>query len=91
MPLQRRLPKGGFNNIFRKEYAIVALSDLDAFEANATVDRTALVEAGLIASLESPVKILANGTISKPLVIQVDKISQKARDLVLAAGGSVKD
>jgi len=91
MPLQRRLPKGGFTNIFRKEYTLVSLSDLEVFDANVTVDRAALAGAGLIKSLETPVKILANGSVSKPLSIQVDKISQKARELIIAAGGTVKE
>lgn len=91
MPLQRRLPKGGFTNIFRKEYVLVSLSDLEVFDANATVDRAALAAVGIIKSLDTPVKILANGSLSKPLSLQVDKISQKARELVIAAGGTVKE
>ncbi|HFQ88933.1 MAG TPA: 50S ribosomal protein L15 [Desulfobulbus sp.] len=91
MPLHRRLPKRGFNNIFKKEYVIVSLSDLDRFEAGATVDRQALVEAGIIRKGDGPVKVLANGEITKAVTVAVDKVSGGARDKITAAGGSVKE
>ncbi len=90
MPLQRRLPKRGFNNIFKKEYAILALQDLDKFEAGAKVDRQTLIDAGLIKKRASHIKILANGEISKALTIAVDKISRAARQKVEAAGGTIE-
>lgn len=91
MPLHRRLPKRGFHNIFRKEYAIVSLSDLDRFEGGVTVDRAALLEAGIIKAKDSLVKILANGEITKAVTVDVDKVSGAAREKIEAAGGSVKE
>ncbi len=91
MPLHRRLPKRGFTNIFKKTYTIVSLRDLDRFEAGSTVDHQALVEAGLIKSADTPVKILANGEISKPLTVDLDKVSRSAAEKIVAAGGSVRE
>jgi large subunit ribosomal protein L15 len=91
MPLHRRLPKRGFTNIFRKEYTIVSLSDLDRFDSGAVVDRDSLFEAGLIKKNDEPVKVLANGEISKALTIDVDRISRGAREKIMAAGGTVKE
>jgi large subunit ribosomal protein L15 len=90
MPLQRRLPKRGFTNIFKKEYAIVNLSDLDQF-AGTRVDRQTLLEAGLIAKGDQFVKILANGEVSKSVTVAVDKVSTGARQKIEAAGGTVED
>ena len=91
MPLHRRLPKRGFTNIFKKEYAIVSLADLDRFEAGTVVDRDTLLAAGLIKKKDAFVKLLANGEISKAMTLDVDKISQGAREKVVAAGGTVKE
>jgi len=91
MPLHRRLPKRGFTNIFKKEYAIVSLTDLDRFEAGTIVDRDTLLAAGLIKKKDSFVKLLANGEISKAMTLDVDKVSQGAREKVVAAGGTVKE
>ncbi|NOQ46187.1 MAG: 50S ribosomal protein L15 [Desulfobulbaceae bacterium] len=91
MPLHRRLPKRGFHNIFKQEYVIVSLADLNRFEAGATVDRNALLEAGLIKKNDGLVKVLANGEITTGITLDVDKISQTARDKIVAAGGSVKE
>ena len=90
MPLQRRLPKRGFNNIFRKDYTIVQVSDLEIFEAGSRVDREAMVQAGLIDKRTTLVKVLANGDLSKSLTVAVDKISQGARTKIEAAGGTVE-
>ena len=90
MPLQRRLPKRGFNNIFRKEYTIVQVSDLEIFEADSRVDREAMIQAGLIDKRTTLVKVLANGELSKSLTVAVDKISQGARTKIEAAGGTVE-
>jgi large subunit ribosomal protein L15 len=90
MPLQRRLPKRGFNNIFRKEYTIVQVSDLEIFEAGSRVDREAMVQVGLIDKRTTLVKVLANGELSKSLTVAVDKISQGARTKIEAAGGTVE-
>ena len=91
MPLQRRLPKRGFTNLFRKEYAIVNLADLDGFAAGARVDRLALLAAGLIDKGDQFVKILANGEVSKSLTVAVDKVSGSARQKIEAAGGTVEE
>lgn len=90
MPLYRRLPKIGFTNIWRKEYAVVNLSDLDIFENGAVVTIEALKEAGLVKALKSGVKILGNGEISKSLTVQANKFSQSASDKITAAGGKVE-
>ena len=90
MPLQRRVPKRGFTNIFRKEYAIVNLSDLDRFDKGSTVDVCSLLEAGLVNKIGAGVKLLANGDIKKPLIIKVHKSSQAAREKVEAAGGRIE-
>lgn len=88
MPLQRRLPKRGFNNIFRKEYTIVSLDQLEAFEGADVITTAALVEAGMVKP-GAGVKVLANGAISKAVKVQVEKTSAKAKELIEAAGGEV--
>ncbi len=91
MPLQRRLPKRGFNNIFRKEYAIVSLAALDSFDAGDEIDREKLIAAGIISKQDSLVKVLANGEITKALTVSVGKVSAVAKQKIEAAGGSVKE
>ena len=91
MPLQRRLPKRGFNNIFRKEYAIVQVQALETLEAGSRVDRVALIQAGLVDKRATLVKVLANGELTKSLTVAVDKVSAGARKKIEAAGGTVED
>ena len=91
MPLQRRLPKRGFNNIFRKEYTLVQVRDLEVFDAGTRVDREALAEAGLIGTRDTLVKVLANGELSKALTIAVNKVSAGAKKKIEAAGGTVEE
>ena len=91
MPLHRRLPKRGFTNIFRVQYTILSLSDLNRFEEGAVVDHDALANEGLIKTKDTLVKILANGEITKPLTVDVDKVSRGAAEKIAAAGGSVKE
>lgn len=91
MPLQRRLPKRGFNNIFRKEYAVVNVRDLDRLEDGARVDRDALIAVGLIKSKDSRIKILGDGELTKKFTVAVDKISKSARQKIEDAGGSVEE
>lgn len=91
MPLHRRLPKRGFTNLFKKEYVIISLRDLNRFEKGSTVDRTALIESGLVQEKDGPVKVLANGEIEHALTLAVDKISSGAKAKIEAAGGSVKE
>ena len=90
MPLQRRLPKRGFTNIFRKEYSLVNLRDLKGFEPNATLDAEVLRKAGLIKGAKDGVKLLGYGEINIPLVIRVNRSSKSAREKVEAAGGRVE-
>jgi large subunit ribosomal protein L15 len=90
MPLQRRVPKRGFTNLFKKEYALVNLRDLGRFEANATLDIDTLKNAGLVKRSKDGVKILGNGDISVPLVLRVNRVTKPAREKIEAAGGSVE-
>ena len=90
MPLYRRLPKIGFTNIFRKEFAIVNLSDLERFEDGTVVNPDVLKEAGLVKAMLSGVKILGNGDFTKNLTIQAHKFSKTAADKIAAAGGKVE-
>jgi large subunit ribosomal protein L15 len=91
MPLHRRLPKRGFTNIFKKSYTIVSLTDLSKFEDGATVNKTTLLEAGLIKTLDELVKVLSNGVITKAVTVEVDKVSKGAVDKIQGAGGTVKE
>lgn len=90
MPLQRRLPKRGFTNIFRKEVAVVNLKDLNRFEASAVVDLEALKSAGLVRKAEGGVKVLGKGDIAHAITLKVDKISRTAKEKIEAAGGKVE-
>lgn len=90
MPLHRRLPKRGFKNIFKAELAIISLDDLNKFDAGTIIDLELLRSAGILKN-PGPVKILANGEISKPLTIKIIPMSQGAKDKILAAGGTVED
>jgi len=91
MPLQRRLPKRGFNNIFRKEFAVVNVKDLDKLEAGAKVDRQALVAAGFIRANDNFVKILGEGELTKKFTVAVDKVSESARKKIENAGGTIEE
>jgi large subunit ribosomal protein L15 len=82
----------GFTNIWRVEYAIVKVSDLEIFEADAIVDAEALRARGLIRGKQNrPVKLLSNGEVSKPVVVRLDKVTQAARQKLEGAGGRVED
>ena len=89
MPLQRRLPKRGFTNIFRVEYQVVNVGDLDRFDPEANVDIDTLLARGLIRHLNNPVKLLADGEINKPLNVTVHACSAKAKEAVEKAGGRI--
>ena len=91
MPLQRRLPKRGFTNVFKKQYTLISLSDIEEFDAGSTVNMSSLYEAGIIKSAEQDVKLLANGKLSKALTVELDNVSRGAREQVIAAGGTVKE
>ena len=90
MPLQRRLPKRGFTNIFRKRVAIINIRDLAGFEAGSMVDEAALVVAGLVKGRREAIKLLGQGDISTALNVKVNHISKKAQQKIEAAGGTVE-
>ena len=91
MPLQRRVPKRGFNNIFRTEYAVVNLASLEErFEAGATVDAESLKACGLIKKELDGIKVLANGELTKALNVKVNAVSEAAKSKIEAAGGTVE-
>jgi large subunit ribosomal protein L15 len=92
MPIQRRLPKRGFTNIFRKSYEIVNIRDLVKFETGNIVDAAALIRAGLIkGKKDAGVKLLGEGEITYPLTVKLDKISQSAKGKIEAAGGKIEN
>lgn len=90
MPLYRRLPKVGFVNIFRKEYAIVNVGDLDIFEAGAVITPEDLKQAGLVKAEKSGIKILGNGDLNKQLTVKAHKFSKAAEKKIAALGGKVE-
>lgn len=90
MPLQRRVPKRGFNNIFATKYAIVNVSDLEAFDADAVVDAKALQDKGLVKKIYDGIKVLGNGTISKAVTVKASAFSESAKAKIEAAGGKAE-
>jgi large subunit ribosomal protein L15 len=90
MPIHRRLPKRGFTNIFKKEFAILNVKDLARFEEGQVVDEAALVEAGLVKGRRDGIKILGNGEITMKLTIKECQVSKSAREKIEAAGGTVE-
>jgi large subunit ribosomal protein L15 len=91
MPMQRRLPKRGFNTLTHKVYALVNLGQLDVFEAGSCVDIDALLKSGLISRVQDGVKVLATGELSKALTIKAHKFSATAREKIVAAGGTAEE
>ncbi len=90
MPLARRLPKRGFHNLFAKNFRIVNVGALEAFEAGATVDPETLEARGLIKHGKDGVKLLGEGDAPKNLTVKVHKASAGAKQKIEAAGGSVE-
>jgi len=91
MPLHRRIPKRGFHNIFRIEYAVVNLDTLgDRFEAGTVVTPELLRERGVVRTSRQPVKILGRGDIAKKLTVRAHKFSGKAAEKIAAAGGATE-
>ena len=90
MPLSRRIPKRGFNNIFAKPLEAINVSALDKFEDGAVVDAKALLEKGILSKCEYGVKILGNGQISKKLTVQASAFSASAKEKIEAAGGKAE-
>jgi len=91
MPLHRRLPKRGFTNIFKKDYAVVNVSELDRFDNGMTVDEKTLRSAGLVKGQNDGVKILGDGKLSKKLTVHAAKFSASARKQIEAAGGTCQE
>ena len=91
MPLHRRLPKRGFTNIFKKDYAVVNVSDLDRFDNGASVDEAALRQAGLVKGSHDGVKVLGDGELSKKLTVSATKFSKSAREIIEKAGGTCQE
>jgi large subunit ribosomal protein L15 len=90
MPLQRRLPKRGFANIFRKRVAVVNIRDLARFESGSVIDRAAVIKAGLVKGDWDGIKLLGNGEIGHPLHVRLPRVSEAARAKIEAAGGKVE-
>jgi len=90
MPLQRRIPKRGFTNIFRKEFSIINIVDLQRFTSGSEVGPLDLMGIGLLRKIPYGVKLLANGDITQPLTVRVHKASASAVQKIEAAGGKVE-
>lgn len=90
MPLQRRLPKRGFNNIFATKYVTIKVSDLEKFEAGATVDTEALLNAGIISKTLDGVKVLGNGELTKAVNVKVAAYTASAKEKIEKAGGKAE-
>ena len=90
MPLYRRLPKRGFNNIWAKEYAIINVEDLNKFEAGAVVTQGTLEEAGMPKQAKDGIKVLGQGTLNVALTVKADKFSKTAVEKIEAAGGKAE-
>ncbi|CUL44108.1 50S ribosomal protein L15 [Listeria monocytogenes] len=90
LPLFRRIPKRGFTNINRKEFAIVNLDVLNRFEDGTEVTSELLVETGIIRNEKSGIKILSNGNIEKKLTVKANKFSAAAKEAIEAAGGKIE-
>lgn len=89
-PLFQRLPKRGFTNINRKEYAVVNLDTLNRFEDGTEVTPELLIETGVVSNEKSGIKILANGNIEKKLTVKANKFSSAAKEAIEAAGGKTE-
>ena len=90
MPIQRRLPKRGFANIFRKRIAVINIRDLLTFKSGSLVDEDALVKAGLIKGKKDGIKLLGQGDISIALKVKLSHVSKSAKEKIEAAGGSIE-
>lgn len=91
MPLQRRMPKRGFNNIFAKEFATVNVSELEKrFESGAVVDADALIASGAIKNAKAGIKILGNGELSKNITVKAVKFTASAKEKIEKAGGTAE-
>ena len=90
MPLYRRLPKRGFNNIWGTEYTIVNVEDFNKFEAGTVITQEVLEEAGLVNQVKDGIKVLGQGTINVAVTVKADKFSKTAVEKIEAAGGKAE-
>ena len=90
MPLQRRVPKRGFNNIFAEEWIAINVAALEVFEDGTVVDAAALAQKGIIKKANLPVKVLGNGKITKKLEVKLNAFSASAAEKIAAAGGKTE-
>jgi large subunit ribosomal protein L15 len=90
MPLQRRVPKRGFNNIFAEEVYAINVSALNVFEDGAVVDAAALADKGILKKASYPVKVLGKGEITKKLTVKLNAFSASAAEKIAAAGGKTE-
>jgi len=90
MPLHRRLPKRGFTNIFRKEFAIVNVSDLAEFEAGTKIDPESVCDRGIAKKKLDGLKVLGNGEINRPLHVRAHRFSRSAIEKIQKAGGTIE-
>jgi large subunit ribosomal protein L15 len=90
MPLQRRVPKRGFVNIFKTHYQVVNLDGLSRFASGAKVTRGSLIEVGLVRKASQPVKLLGRGELTIALDVEVDAVSRSAADAIRKAGGTIR-
>ncbi len=89
MPLYRRIPKRGFRNPFRKDIAIINVSQLNRFPEGTVVDEALLIQCGIVRRLGDGIKVLGKGLIDRPLSVKLEMVSRGAREKIQAAGGSV--
>jgi len=90
LPLHRRVPKRGFVNLFRKVYEILNVKDLERFPPGTAVTPASLAEAGMMRVVSAAVKILGEGSLSKPLTVSAHRFSKTAEEKIRAAGGTVE-
>ena len=90
MPLVRRIPKRGFNNIFAKPLTAINLTVLNSFDDGAVVDAAALIEAGILNSCPYGLKVLANGTLTKKITVKATAFSESAKEKIEQAGGKAE-
>ncbi len=90
MPLQRRVPKRGFTNIFKVAFQVVNVGDLGRFPAETEINMDSLLDKGLIKKVRQPIKLLGGGELDRPVKVVVHACSKKAREIVEKAGGEVR-
>ena len=90
MPLQRRIPKRGFTNIVKKSFSIINVKDLERFAPGTTIGPEQLIQAGLVATAQDGIKLLADGEVTHPFTVQVHKATAAATTKIEAAGGRVE-